>query len=173
MDLTYSEVGATRDGDAAPAAGYRHVSRRALVGTGEAAFAVAAGALREWRMFKAAGLVVRASTPEVTEGADVTTGLGVGPLRLWIPCRVVWLVDEPTRFGFAYGTLPGHPQSGEEAFEVSLAADLRVWFDVRAFSRPATWYARLGGPLTRAIQDRVTDRYLRGLRRLVIDSRSG
>jgi uncharacterized protein (UPF0548 family) len=45
--------------------------------------------------------------------------------------------------------------------------DDRVWFEVRAFSRPATWYARMGGPATRALQSRVAVLYIRGMRRLV------
>ncbi len=72
-------------------------------------------------------------------------------------------MDEPRRRGFAYGTLPGHPESGEEAFIVEQHDDDSVTFTITAFSRPATWLARLGGPLGRAVQDRVTARYLRAL----------
>jgi uncharacterized protein (UPF0548 family) len=61
--------------------------------------------------------------------------------------------------------LPGHPERGEEAWLVSLDERERVWADIRAFSRPRAWYARLGGPLTHALQDRVTDRYVRALAR--------
>jgi uncharacterized protein (UPF0548 family) len=43
-------------------------------------------------------------------GTDVLAHLG--PIR--VPCRVVYVLDEPERRGFAYGTLPGHPESGEE-----------------------------------------------------------
>ena len=112
-------------------------------------------------------------------------GIGAGPARLWAPCRVVWVVDEPDRYGFGYGTLPGHPASGEEAFVVvrepdasarserseprSREQDLdgKVWFEVRAFSRPATWYAKVGGPATRATQRWAAGRYLRAMRQLV------
>jgi uncharacterized protein (UPF0548 family) len=87
-------------------------------------------------------------------------GLGFGPLRLWAPCQVVYVVDEPSRQGFAYGTLPGHPESGEESFVVSIDEDDVVEFTVTAFSRPATWFSRLGGPLTGFVQRRVTWRYL-------------
>lgn len=69
----------------------------------------------------------------------------------------------PDRAGFAYGTLPGHPESGEEAFVVSRAPD-GVRFTITAFSRPATWLARLGGPVTLLGQEYFTRRYLRALR---------
>ncbi len=166
MELTYAGAGATRDGTGLPA-GYRYVSRRARLGTGQVMFAAAAEALRTWRTFGAAGLGHRSAAPRVAVGVDLATGVGVGPLRVWAPCRVVWVVDEPRRYGYGMGTLAGHPASGEEAFEVTLDDADRVWFEVRAFSRPATWYTRVGGPVTRALQDWVTQRYVRGLSRLL------
>lgn len=73
-------------------------------------------------------------------------------------------VDGPDQTGFGYGTLPGHPEQGEESFTVerNIAGD--VWFVVRAFSRPATWFARLGAPITRRIQESITDIYAQALR---------
>lgn len=165
MELTYSFPGATREPGPLPA-GFRFLSRRALLGTGDAVFTAAAARVRHWDMFRSAGLRVRGASA-VAEGVDVAVGLGVGPVRLWAPCRVVWVVDEPNRYGFGYGTLPGHPERGEEAFIVDREADGRVWFEVRAISRPATWYARLGGPLNRSAQWWTAGRYVRGLRRLV------
>jgi uncharacterized protein (UPF0548 family) len=83
-----------------------------------------------------------------------------------VPCRVVYVINEPSRSGFAYGTLPGHPEKGEEAFVVELSTDGQVHLVIRAFSRPATLLARAGGPLTRAIQELITERYVRALRAL-------
>ena len=60
-----------------------------------------------------------------------------------------------SRFGFAYGTLPGHAESGEERFLVEWdRADDAVWYDILAFSRPRHPLARLGYPLTRRTQRR-------------------
>ncbi|HEX6498425.1 MAG TPA: DUF1990 domain-containing protein [Micromonosporaceae bacterium] len=167
MDLTYSEVGATRP-DAGPVrvTGYRTTRRRQAVGHGGPTFTRAAAALRSWQMYRTAGLAVRASSPTVEPGATVATGFGVGPVRLWAPCRVVWVVDEPTRFGYGYGTLPGHPVSGEESFMLTLDADGTVWFEVASFSCPARWYTRIAGPLGRLGQDLATGRYLAAMRDL-------
>ena len=53
------------------------------------------------------------------------------------PCRIVGVIEEEEdRWGFAYGTLPGHFEQGEEAFVVSRSTDGRVHFEVTAFSRP-------------------------------------
>ena len=67
------------------------------------------------------------------------------------------------RRGFAYGTLPGHPESGEEAFVIERHDDDTVSFTITAFSRHATRLARVAGPLGRAAQRRITARYLRSL----------
>ena len=40
-------------------------------------------------------------------------------------------------------------------------SDGRITFTVTAFSRPATRLARVGGPIARSVQDRVSRRYLR------------
>jgi uncharacterized protein (UPF0548 family) len=74
--------------------------------------------------------------------------------------RVVYVVDEDRRRGFAYGTLPGHPESGEESFVVEHLEDDTVRFAITAFSHPATLLAKLGGPVSRLVQSRVTNRYL-------------
>jgi uncharacterized protein (UPF0548 family) len=112
-----------------------------------------------WGVQRGAGLLV-VPGGRVEVGSTQRLGLGVGPLRLWAPCRVVYVVDEPGRRGFAYGTLPGHPERGEESFVVSIDADDVVEFTVTAFSRPARWFARLGGPVTKLAQRQITWRYL-------------
>ena len=76
---------------------------------------------------------------------------------------MVELVDEPRRRGFSYGTLTGHPETGEERFLLERLDDGRVTLTITAISRPASTLARLGGPLTRAAQRWMTQRYLRAL----------
>jgi uncharacterized protein (UPF0548 family) len=77
---------------------------------------------------------------------------------------VVYVVDETDRRGFAYGTLPGHAESGEERFVVRYdPATDEVYAEVTAFSRHGTWWSRLGSPVTSVVQRIVTDRYLRAL----------
>ncbi len=183
VDLTYAEVGATRDGDLPD--GYRRIKARALIGRGPHVFAAAVRALRSFDMQRGAGLrvkLIRSGAPSggaeaessslpadaagVEVGAEVAIGAGVGPLRLWAPCRVVWVVDEPRRYGYGYGTLPGHPESGEEAFLVTLDDQEFVRLEVRMFSRPARWYTRWSGPAGTLVQDWAADRYRASLVRL-------
>ena len=161
--FTYSEVGATRQG--ALPAGYDHVDRGHVVGNGRGAFDRAAAAVFRWDAQRAAGLRVEASGPASTPGTVVLMTAGLRRLGLDIPCRVVWVVDEPDRRGFGYGTLPGHPESGEESFVVSLRPDGEVVYELRAFSRLATRLARLGGPVSHRAQTLALDRYVTAIRR--------
>jgi uncharacterized protein (UPF0548 family) len=85
---------------------------------------------------------------------------------LWpakIPARVVYVIDEPDRKGFAYGTLPGHPERGEESFVVERRTDESVWLTIRAFSRPSSWFFWAVYPALRVVQAIFTERYKRAL----------
>lgn len=141
MNLTYEEVGATRTGRLPE--GYQHLRHRTLLGTGPAVLAAAADAVLEWRMHRAVGLRVTASAPRARPGVSVESRLGIGPLRLVAPCQVVWAETDGRRAGFGYGTLPGHPECGEEAFVVEWDDGDDVWLTVIGFSRPAHWAMRL------------------------------
>ena len=65
-------------------------------------------------------------------------------------CRIVYLIDEdgPTkRFGFAYGTLTEHAESGEERFLVGWNRETdAVSYELLAFSRPNQFLSRVGYP---------------------------
>jgi len=100
----------------------------------------------------------------VQEGTTVLASLTLGLAIVVAPCRVVYVTDEATRFGFAYGTLPGHPERGEEAFHVVIEDDGTGTAEIIAFSRPGDLAARLAGPIAREIQKAVTRRYLAGIR---------
>lgn len=156
--LTYPEVGATRTG--APA-GYASVRRSRPV-AGGVSFEAAAEAVLGWQVQSRSGLAVAASALRAAPDEVVLMRFGPGPLSVRIPCRVVYVVDEPDRQGFAYGTLPGHPETGEESFVVERGPDGPV-LTITVFSRAATRLATLGGPLAAGIQRVMTTRYLRTL----------
>ncbi len=158
--FNYLDVGATAG---QLPAGYEHIRRSRVIGHGAAAFAEASAALCGWELHRRSGLSVAVAAPQATPGEDVLLGFGVGPLRVAIPCRVVYRVDEAERRGFAYGTLAGHPESGEELFVVALGEEGEVTTEVTAFSRPALWWSRLGSPVGRRVQAAVTTRYLAAL----------
>ena len=160
--LTYPEVGASRDQRMPD--GYAHREHSVVVGTGQAAFERAVAAVFEWRMQRAAGLRVHASGSPREAGTVVVLTAGLPRFGYSIPCRVVWSQTTGPEQGFGYGTLPGHPESGEECFLVSTDDDGRVVFRTRVFSRLASPLARLGGPVSRALQGAALRRYVTAVR---------
>jgi uncharacterized protein (UPF0548 family) len=161
VPLTYAEVGATAG---TLPAGYHHVRRSEIIGHRHAVFADAAHALMTWQVHSRAGLGVTASAPRAAPDVVVLMQLGVAGRGLVIPCRVVYVVAEERRIGFAYGTLPGHPERGEESFVIELLDDDRVRVQIIAFSQSARWFTRLAGPMSRRVQAVMTNRYIRALR---------
>lgn len=137
-----------------------HVLSRSLVMEG-ATLEACADVVLGWGVHTGAGIAVRASSPRVGPGVVADLRLGVGSLALVAPVRVVEVVDEPGRRGFAYGTLVGHPEVGEESFVLTVGPDGRVVFTVAATSRPGSRAARLGGPVARRLQAWTAGRYLR------------
>jgi uncharacterized protein (UPF0548 family) len=160
--LTYDEVGATRSGSLP--GGYAHAEHEAVVGRGQEAFDRAVAAVFDWRAQRAAGLRVRATGPASRPGTVVVLTAGVARFGYDIPCRVVWAQTTGPMRGFGYGTLPGHPESGEEAFVVEQGDDGAVVFRTRVFSRLASPLARLGGPVSRAVQQAALARYVAAIR---------
>jgi uncharacterized protein (UPF0548 family) len=156
-ELTYVEVGSTRD--LVLSTGYRSFQRSSALPP-DITFESARHDLLTWNVQRRAGIRV-SSTSDVEPEAVVDLRLGIGPLSVPAPCRIVYVIEEPDRCGFAYGTLPGHPDSGEEAFVLSRDAAATITFTVTAFSRPDTVLSKLAGPVGHRVQDVMTARYLR------------
>ena len=163
--LTYREAGATV-ATALPA-GYRHDRASVDVGEGEQAWTRAQDAIRRWEAHRHVGATLTPSEPPLVPETTVISTLKLGPLFVLAPCRIIYVTTEEDRFGFAYGTLPGHPERGEEAFHVVRADDGRVRFEITVFSRPADLFAQMGKPVANLLQRRVTRRYLEGVRGFV------
>lgn len=158
LPLTYPEVGATAAGERP--AGYGHLHVEARIGSGRQRFEQAAYAVMHWGMQRGSGLRVQASSETAVLDAVVVVRLGFLPA----PCRVVYVVDEPDIRGFGYGTLPGHPESGEERFVVRHdPATSAVFAEVSSFSRPATWWSEAGRPVLSLGQRLIARRYLRAV----------
>ncbi|MCX4979577.1 MULTISPECIES: DUF1990 family protein [unclassified Streptomyces] len=161
MPYTYEDVGATREDRCPP--GFHRLHVRTRIGEGEAVFRRASEALMTWEMHREmSGVSITSDADKAAPGVDVIVGLG--PLKA--PCRVVWTVEEYRRTAWAYGTLTGHPECGEEAFEITRTGDGTVWLTITAFSRGAKWYSRAGGPATRGLQHAYAQRCGKVLRRL-------
>jgi uncharacterized protein (UPF0548 family) len=161
QEPSYPEVGAT-SGEVFPA-GYRHDRHEVLVGS-HTDFERAVEGLSHWAAHEGAGIRIFPNDQSVTVGATIVAVVSIGFATMVAPCRVVSVVSEPDKFGFAYGTLPGHPERGEEAFTVERRGE-GTFFSVRAFSKPADVLVRLSGPFGRVAQQIATRRYIAAMRR--------
>jgi len=164
LPLSYSPVGLA---DSAPP-GFTVDEHIAVVGSGAAAFARARKALREWRHFDLGWVELFPKGASIAPGSVVA--VAVRHLGFWSlnGCRVVYAIEGDARFGFAYGTLGNHAETGEEIFQVSLHPETgEVRYLIRAASKPRAAAARLGYPFTRSLQARFRRDSARAMRRAV------
>lgn len=153
LDFTYSAVGATAT---VPPTGYVVDQTRIKLGSGEDTFEAAKSALRRWEHFQLGWVGASPTETPISQG-EVVAVMGRVLGIWWLnACRIVYVVDEVgpiTRFGFAYGTLPGHAESGEERFLIEWdRSDGGVWYDILAFSRPNYFVTKLSYPFVRCFQ---------------------
>ncbi len=163
---SYGSVGATA---AVPPAGFVVDRTRACLGAGEHVFAAAKEALRHWRQFQLGWVEPWPACVPLVPGESVAIVARIGPVYWLNSCRIVYVVHEHgpvERFGFAYGTLPGHAERGEEQFFVEWnRVDDGVWFDILAFSRPNHVLTKLGYPVVRLLQKRFAREAVAAMRR--------
>ncbi len=155
LPFSYSAVGATAE---TPPAGYAVDHTRIKLGEGEPVFHAANAALQRWEQFHL-GWVEAWSPDTPIKSGEVVAVMGRAIGLWWLnACRIVYVVEESGRiskYGFAYGTLPGHVESGEERFLIEWdRGDNCVWYDILAFSRPNHFLTQLGYPFVRRTQKR-------------------
>ncbi len=161
-ELTYRQAAATLGGALPP--GYVHDHESVDLGPFDpATFDRAAAALRSWQIQTGAGLQIYPDDP-VTDGATFALTIRL-PAGVYVLAagRVVFVLDEPDRRGFGYGTLPAHPEQGEESFILARRGD-RMYFEITAFSRPRPRLARFAKPVSRLLQRQTTRRYFAAMR---------
>jgi uncharacterized protein (UPF0548 family) len=129
-------------------------------------FRAAKGAIDDWKMFDLSWIELFPTRP--TREVGQTVAALVRHLGFWSVniSRIVYVVNEESRYGFAYGTLPCHSEQGEERFlvEHNKATD-EVWYDLYAFSKPKHPLARIGFPIARHLQKRFARESLAAMKR--------
>lgn len=151
LDFTYPDAGMTAA--TAPAC-YVMDRTRVLLGTGDEVFIRAKENFKRWQQFNLGWLQAFPADTPISPGevvAVVARTFGVWSLNA---ARIIYVVDDPKKFGFAYGTLPGHVEMGEERFLIERTDDDSVWYDILAFSRPRHLLTRIGYPFVRRLQKR-------------------
>ncbi len=151
LEWSYATPGMTHG---APPSGFAADHARIELGRGDEVFERARAAVRAWKMFDLGWVELHDPAARIESGTIVAVLIRAMGLGSHNAARVVYVVDEPDRFGFAYGTLPDHAECGEERFQVERSPDETVHYDLLAYSRPNQWPARLGKPFVRALQKR-------------------
>ena len=151
LRFTYPEVGATNN---TPPDGYTVDHNRIQLGHGEATYKRAMDALKNWRQFDLGWVTAVPRDVPIEVGATVAVKARAFGMWSLNACRVVYVIDEARRFGFAYGTLPDHVECGEERFLIEWLDDDSVWYEILAFSRPQHPLVKFGVPLARLLQRR-------------------
>lgn len=147
----FSYEGAGRTRTLLPA-GFEVHRGQFLLGEGSLVFFKAKEAVQHWRMFDIPW--VRLCWPDAPIKKGTTVAILAGLFRVWMVnvCRIVYVIDEPRRYGFAYGTLAEHAEAGEERFLVEWRDDNSVWYEVLAFSHEKQLLAKLAYPIARRLQ---------------------
>ena len=131
---------------------------RVRLGSGSSDWDTAVAAIRSWEMFNIGWTRLCWPDTPIRVGADVAILIRHFGFYSLNGARIVYLIDDAgpiKRYGFAYGTLQEHAESGEERFMVEWnQEDDSVWYDLLAFSRPSHFLSRVGFPLARSLQKR-------------------
>ena len=173
-DFSYTSVGASAT---EPPPGFVVDHTRVKLGSGEEAFLSGKAALENWKQFQL-GWVEACPTDTLIQTGEVVAVLAHVIGLWWLnAARIIYVIDEDgpvRRFGFAYGTLADHVESGEERFLIEWnQADNSVWYDILAFSRPRHVLARMGYPFVRMTQKRFARSSAAAMQRFVEQSVGG
>ena len=109
-------------------------------------------------------------TPFVGAGTTVRLHGRVAGQRADAELRVIFVVEEKRRVGFALGTVGESVVSGEESFMLDWYANDEVWFTVRAFDRPVSMLYRMLPILVKRRRHKLTQRYLRAISPMYVSS---
>jgi len=168
---SYAEVGASRGGSDAIAF-YNVDHNQIVIGHGDADFERAKQAVTEWKMFDFPWVELCWPSTPIQQDQNVTVLIQHFGFYSLNAARIVYTIEEPEWFGFAYGTLEDHGESGEERFSVRLDRESGdVIYDLYAFSRPNHLLAHFGYPLTRMLQKSFAEDSKQSMLRAVRDNR--
>lgn len=165
QQLTYEPVGVTAPGADVPH-GFRRDRWVRELGGGDEVFSRLRESVLSWGIQRGSGLVVVADAGAAV-GSTVAMSAPLPIGHIDVVCRVVDVIDAQDRCGFVYGTLPTHPERGEESFIIIRDADERVSIEIVAVWRLRHWLGRVLPLAARILQRRATERYLAAAERIV------
>jgi uncharacterized protein (UPF0548 family) len=164
-DYNYKALRGTKS---PPVTGFDNDHSSIVLGKGELVWQRAKNALQSWEQFPVPWTKIEPIAP-LEEGQVVAVLFRLFGLWFINSARIVYTIDEEKEYGFAYGTLPGHLEKGEECFWIERNEAGEVSYHIRAFSKPAYWIIWLGYPVARYFQRRFVKQSLAHLKSLCYD----
>jgi uncharacterized protein (UPF0548 family) len=181
--LNYAAIGATTSDVVLsfPPEGFRSTQVRHRLGSGTHRFDQAGRSLMTWGALRGAGVAVQDvqaeqapaslretgplfledGTPWITPGMTATLVVEDGGFPLHGPVKVVTVLDDPGRIGFAWGTCPGNGLQAEQLLLVEHEEDDSVWATIRTICRVEGLRGR--SPRLRRAQERLERRLVTAL----------
>lgn len=153
-DFSYDAIGCVRR---ETPQGFNRDREMVVLGQGEEVWDRAIGAVRAWAVFPSDMVAVVRLADEIKVGNTLATVCYAAGVWTVNPTRILSVTDESAvgrnRFGFAFGTLPGHVEQGEERFLVEWDKETdQVTYTIEAVSRPRHFLTWLAYPYTRLMQ---------------------
>ncbi len=147
--------------------GYSIDDYHLYLGEGTTVWEKAKTALTQWKHFPPSFTIVYSNTESIEEGIIVAVMIKI--LGVWWrnSAKIVYVIDKPDCFGFAYGTLTEHAEQGEEAFWISRDCEGKICYHIKAFSKPKFWAAKLAYPLTRRYQRKFAKESLLNMKNMI------
>lgn len=154
LPFSYAEIGASKN---SIPPGYPINHHRIGLGSGAQTFARAKQAIERWTMYQLDWTRLYPAKIPIKIGESVCVVVNHGFSWSLNPCRIVYVIEESgaeiEKYGFAFGTLPGHSETGEERFTVEWnRADDSVAYELLSFARARHIFARIGFPFVKIFQ---------------------
>lgn len=154
LPFSYAEVGASRN---EVPSGYPINHHRIQMGSGAQTFDRAKSAIDCWTMYKLDWTRLYPAQTPINVGEVVNVVVNHGFCWSVNSCRLVYVLDEINgeveRYGFAFGTLPRHSETGEERFTVEWnRTNDAVFYELLSFARPHHILAHIGFPFVTFFQ---------------------
>ena len=165
--LSYTEINKTRQN--LPVKNFNNDFQKVAVGKGKTDFELAKSALKNWAHFPNHWAEIKPEQASTVPGTNLCLCIRLFGMWWLNACRIVYQTDEVQKFGFAYGTLPAHIESGEELFQVEIDDNDVVWYEIRAFSKPRHWLVRFAKPVVRLLQEKFRRDSADAVRRFIAD----
>ena len=166
IDLIDAQKNAPFNYDKNNLKGFRHDKNTILLGEGKNVFEAAKKAMSDWAMFPGNWAQIY-HTNEKFIPNDVVVMVAKILGTWWLnTARILYVNDDAHHFGFAYGTLTHHAESGEELFQIRMDDKEQIWYELTAVSKPYHILARMGSPIARYYQKKFVRQSLANVKRL-------